>query len=242
MIYNEDCIAGMKKLADKSVNLVIGDPPYNIAGKSKSFEHQRHENSVFTKINEDWDKLADMTRFNKDWIYESYRILADNGSILVWGTRHNLFDVGTILEQAGFDIKTIYTWYKTNAAPNFTGRAPTETTEFCIWAVKGKGWTYNLDYAKRINEGKNIRNVLTTSLTPPKEKTCGKHPSQKRLDGLTEHLVQLHSNENDIVVIPFAGSGTEIIACIGSNRNVIGYELEREYIDIINKRIKESRS
>lgn len=234
MIINEDCIEGMKKLADNSVQLVFADPPFNIGGKSKQIKSSEKN---FQSISEEWDTIENFTEFNRSWLSESYRILQSGGSILVWGTRHNLFEVGVLLEEMGFDIRCLYVWYKTNAMPNLTGRAPSESTEFCIWATKGAKWTYNLEYAKSINEDKNIRNVFIVPMTPPNEKTHGKHPSQKRLDGLTEDLLMLHSHAGDTVVIPFAGSGTEILACQQNNREYIAYELETDYIDLINRRL-----
>lgn len=141
------------------------------------------------------------------------------------------------MDQIGYEIRTEYTWNKTNAAPCWTGRNPTESTENIIWASKGKGWTYNLHYAKSINDGKNIRNVITTSLTPQREKEYGKHPTQKRLEGLTDILINLHSNQGDIVLVPFCGSGTEIVGAQMLNRNWISFETNPEYIETANKRL-----
>jgi len=231
-----DCIAGMAQLTEKSTDLVVADPPYNVGGKSN---HIISIEKKFSSIKEEWDTVSgcDFEEFNKRWINESYRILKDGGSLLCWGSRHNLYLCGHLIEKAGFTIRTEYVWYKTNAMPCITGRNPSESTEHLIWATKGKCWTYNLSYAKSINNGQNIRNIFTTIQTPQKERQHGKHPSQKRLEGLTDHLINLHSNPNDIIVVPFCGSGTECVAAAKSGRNYIAFELEEKYLEIAKKRL-----
>lgn len=234
-----DCINGMKLIPDgsdtKGIDLIIADPPYNIGKKGKK---TTSEEKKFYSIYEDWDTIDDFEEFNLKWLKESYRILRNGGTILLWGSRHNTYLNGYQLEKIGFNIRTHYTWYKTNQMPCLTGRNPTESTEQLLFATKGAKWTYNLDYAKSINDGKNIRNVFITPITPPKEKKYGKHSAQKRIDGLTDHLVNLHSKENDIVLVPFCGSGTECLVAKEFNRKFLSFETESKYIEIANLRIE----
>ena len=229
-----DCLEGMKKLENSCIDLIISDPPYNISGTSN---HIKSEEKKFSSIKENWDEIIDFEAFNTNWLTESYRVLKPKGAILVWGSRHNIYQVGYLMGKIGFQIKTHYVWYKNNAMPCLTGRNPSESTEQCIWAVKGPGWTYNLDYAKKINDGKNIREVFITNQTPPNEKTFGKHPSQKRLKDLTEHLVGLHSNEGETILVPFCGSGTECLAAKQCNRNYIAFDLDPNYLEIARLRL-----
>lgn len=233
-IYQRDVIEGMKMIPDNSIYLIIADPPYNIGKKGNYLEANDHK---FRTVKEDWDTIENFEEFTYKWLKESYRVLRPGGSILSYGTKHNIYMTGYLMDQIGYEIRTEYTWNKTNAAPCWTGRNPTESTENIIWASKGKGWTYNLNYAKSINNGKNIRNVITTSLTPQREKEYGKHPTQKRLEGLTDILINLHSNEGDIVLVPFCGSGTEIVGAQMLNRNWISFETNPEYIETANKRL-----
>lgn len=235
-IYQMDCIEGMRLIPDGSVDLIVADPPYNIGGKSNKFDVKTNL-VAFSTIREEWDTIDNFDDFNVAWISECYRVLREGGSFLIWGTRHNLFSVGFIAEKIGLSSKTIYVWHKRNPMPCLTGRNPTEATEFAIWLTKGKRWTYDLNYTKSINDGKNIRNVIETATTPPKEKGNGKHPSQKRLDGLTDNTIKLHSKEGDIVLIPFCGSGTECVASAMTKRNFISFETTPEYIEIANKRL-----
>lgn len=239
-VYQMDCIEGMRLLSDDSVDLIIADPPYNIGGKSNRFEVS-NEKINFSTIRESWDTIDNFDGFNYTWLSECARVVRKGGSIIVWGTRHNIFSVGYLLEKIGLEIRTIYVWHKRNPMPCLTGRNPTEATEFAVWATKGKRWTYNLNVAKEINDGKNIRNVIETTTTPPSEKTQGKHPSQKRLNGLTDVLIKLHSNEDDIVLIPFCGSGTECVAAVKENRRFITFERESKYIEIANQRLENVR-
>lgn len=235
-----NCIEGMKEIRENVIDLVFADPPYNISNNTNSI---KNEEKRYASINEDWDKITNYELFTLSWLMEAKRILKPTGSVLVWCSKHNMFEVGYILKQLEFQIKTLYTWHKTNAMPCLTGRNATEATEYVIWAVKDKNWTYNLNYAKEINDGKNIHNIIPEGIiinlaqTPPKEKLFGKHPTQKRLEGLTDILLQLHTNEEDLIVVPFVGSGTECCACKIYGRNFIGFETNKEYIELAQKRL-----
>ncbi|MCG5252605.1 DNA-methyltransferase [Brevibacillus agri] len=233
-IYQRDCIEGMRMLPNESVDLIIADPPYNIGAKGN---HIKSEEKRFSAIKEEWDTIDNFEEFNLKWLTECHRILRNGGSLLVWGSRHNIYLCGYQIDSLGLQIKTHYTWYKTNSMPCLTGRNPSESTEQLIWATKGSNWTYDLEYAKSINGGKNIRNVFMTTQTPQSEKKAGKHPSQKRGEGLTDMLIRLHSRENDIVVVPFCGSGTECVEAVRASRNFIAFETEPSYIEIANKRL-----
>ncbi len=235
-IYNIDCIEGMKQIEENSIPLIIADPPYNISGSSNQIISEEKQ---YSSIKENWDNIENFEEFNKNWLKESFRVLKNGGSLLCWGSRHNIYLCGYLIQKIGFTIRTDYFWEKTNAMPNLTGRNASESTEHCIFATKGKNWTYNLKYAKQINKNKNIRNVFKTSMTPPCERKFGKHPSQKRLIDLTDHLIFLHSNEKETVLVPFCGSGTECLAARMYKRNYLGFDLSPEYIKIAENRIKD---
>jgi site-specific DNA-methyltransferase (adenine-specific) len=236
-IINADCIKGMEGLDADSANLVFADPPYNLGGTTNSIVSIEKK---YQSITASWDSFngQDFKAFNTAWIQQAYRVLKTGGSILVWCSRHNMYQCGTILAEVGFTVRTNYVWYKTNAMPCLTGRNPSQSCEFCIWATKDKNWTYNLEFAKSINDGKNIRDVFMTTMTPPSEKKCGKHPSQKRLAGVTDVLLQLHTNAGDFVVVPFCGSGTECLAAHLNGRKFLTFELESTYIDLTKQRIQ----
>ncbi|OME27764.1 DNA-methyltransferase [Paenibacillus odorifer] len=231
-IYQMDCITGMKLLPDNCIDLQISDPPYNI-GKEGSNVNLK---IGYKAINEPWDNIEDYETFTTDWLRECYRVLKPGGSILCYGTHHNIFIIGYIMRQMGFKVKMQYVWRKKNPPPSFLGTNPTYATEFIIWATKSSGATYNLNYAKAINQGKNIQNIFETALTPKREKTHGKFPCQKPLQ-LAVKLIQLHSNINDTILIPFCGSGTEAVSAVITNRSFISFETKREYIELANNRL-----
>lgn len=233
-IYQRDCIEGMKMLPSESVELIIADPPYNTGQKGTKVNLK--EAFGFNQFKQEWDDIDDFHTFNKDWIEQCYRVLKPNGSILAYGTFHNLFTVGSLIEQLGFTIRIKYEWKKKNPPPSFIGNTPKFATESIIWATKGTGRTYNLDYAKKINNGKNINNVFETALTPQKEKKFGKFPCQKPLE-VSIKLINLHSSPDDIILVPFCGSGSELLAAEITGRQFISFEKEPSYIELANMRL-----
>ncbi|MEK5478764.1 site-specific DNA-methyltransferase [Paenibacillus sp. FSL R5-0407] len=233
-IYQRDCIEGMKMIPDGSVDLIIADPPYNTGEKGTKVNLKAEYGYNF--FNQAWDKITDFDTFNREWIEQCYRVLKPNGSILVYGTFHNLFSVGYFIERTGLTVRAKYEWRKKNPPPNFSGNAPHFATESIIWATKGKSRTYNLHFAKKINGGKNIQNIIETALTPQREKKFGKFPCQKPLE-LTIKLIQLHSHKDDIILVPFCGSGSEAVAAEIVGRNFITFEREPAYIELANMRL-----
>ncbi|MEK5256576.1 site-specific DNA-methyltransferase [Paenibacillus sp. FSL F4-0125] len=228
-----DCIEGMRYIPANCIDHVEADPPYNVGKEGAKVKSKKG----FKAINEQWDNIEDYETFTTNWLRECYRVLKPGGSILCYGSHHSIFITGYVMRQLGFKIKTQYVWKKKNPPPSFLGTNATYATEFIILATKpGGSMTYNLDYAKAINNGKNIQNVFETALTPKREKTHGKFPCQKPLQ-LAVKLIQLHSNINDTVLIPFCGSGTEAVASVLTNRSFISFETNREYIELANNRL-----
>lgn len=153
------------------------------------------------------------------------------------------------LKAYGFEIKNIITWNKSNAMPNLTRRVLTHTTEFVIWAVKGKGWIFNYVKLKELNPDKQkdgtdkqMRDIWTMPLCQGKERLRdedGKkalHPTQKP-EELLKRIILGFSNENDIVLDPFAGSGTTPYIAQKYNRNFIAIEKEGKYFTAIKNRL-----
>lgn len=240
-IYLMNVLEALLLLPSNSVDLGFSDQPYNLGVEGA------HVNLIngYQAINEDWDKIENIEEFTIELLCQLHRVLKPGGSLLSYGTHHIIFLIGQLMEYIGFKVKMMYVWKKLNPPPSFLGTNPTYATEFIIWAVKeGSKCTYNLDYAKYINSGKNIRNVFETPLTPQREKKYGKFPCQKPLD-MTTKLINLHSNENDVVLVPFCGSGTEVVAAALSNRQFISFDIHQKYIDIANARLnnlEESRA
>lgn len=244
----------MKKLATESVAMVFADPPYNLSGSSlvnkKSFT-----GGEFIKVNEAWDNMPpkEFVDFTLAWISNAHRILKDNGSIYVCASHHNLEQALAGLRISGFTVKNILTWEKPNAMPNLTRRTFTHSTEFVIWAVKGKGWIFNFEELKGINPDKQVdgkpkmlRDVWRLPLVQGQERlrtADGKalHPTQKPLE-LVKRCIIASTHKFDIVVDPFSGSGTTAAAAMILDRNFVGFELEEKYYEASKVRLRELRS
>ena len=251
-IYVGDCISVLNKtITPKSVNLVFADPPYNLSGNGLKWKGDQTGGDWYM-VNEDWDKMSDKDylMFTKQWLSGCHRVLTDNGSIYISCTYHNIAEITVVLKQLGFQIKNVITWQKTNAMPNMTKRVFTHSSEFIVWAVKGKNWIFNYEDIKDINPDKQkdgskkqMRDVWPMPLVQGKERIRGQngraiHPTQKP-EEMLKRIIVASSNKGDLVFDPFMGSGTTAFVAKKLKRNWIGVEKEKKYIKIANARIKE---
>jgi excisionase family DNA binding protein len=249
-LYLGECIELLKKIPSKSIDCCITDPPYNISG----YDHKKNigwlnsndywkKDKAFKKIDENWDKFKDddYDKFTADWLIEIKRILKPNGNIAVFGSYHNIYKIGYLLEKLELKIINSIVWYKRNAFPNITQRMFCESTEYIIWATNNskkdaKNWTFNYDTMKELNGGVQMRNFFDVPITKQSERQEGKHPSQKPLAVLNNLILAL-TNENDIIIDPFIGSGTTAVSAIQNKRNFVGIDKSFEYLEISEKRI-----
>ena len=245
-IINGDCLEAMRSWPDGCIDHCIVDPPFNIgsgsgrkgkAGLSWAF-------SSHVTMEEQWDTFTkdEFFAFNRDWLAEVCRVVKPNGNILVFGTYHNIYQLGFILQDV-LDRRILNSviWSKPNAQPNITARMLTESTEQIIWAVNGTqakatGWTFNYWDAKEMNGGKQMRNIWDFPVTARKERSEGKHPSQKPL-GLLERAVLLASHPGELLLDPFGGAGTLAVAAAKHERDWLLIESVPEYADIARRRI-----
>ena len=239
-LINNDTFKVLKKLEDKKFDMIFADPPYFLSNDGITCSGGK-----MVKVNKGkWDECDSLKykhKFNKRWIKECYRILKDNGTIWISGTLHNIYSIGMALEEEGFKIINNITWQKTNPPPNLACKTFTHSTETILWArkdLKKCKYKFNYEIIKEINKGKQMRDVWTTSLTKPSEKRCGKHPTQKPLE-ILERIILASTDENDIILDPFSGSGTTGIAAYKLGRNYIGIEREKQYLDLSIKRYEE---
>ena len=134
-IIKGDCIAAMKTLPDASVDLIFADPPYNLQLKG---DLHRPNNSLVDAVDDAWDKFdsfAAYDRFTREWLAQAKRVLKPNGAIWVIGSYHNVFRLGTALQDLGYWILNDVVWRKTNPMPNFRGKRLTNAHETLIWAT-----------------------------------------------------------------------------------------------------------
>lgn len=239
-LIKSDTFKVLKKINDKSINMIFADPPYFLSNNGITCSGGK-----MVSVNKgSWDKsltIKDKHRFNRKWIKQCYRILKDEGSIWISGTLHNIYSIGMALEEEGFKIINNITWQKTNPPPNLACKAFTHSTETILWArkdIKKCKYAFNYNLMKELNSGKQMKDVWTTSLTKTSEKKCGKHPTQKPLEILNK-IILASTNENDLILDPFCGSSTTGISAIRLNRKYIGIDNEEEYLEISKDRYKE---
>lgn len=250
-MYQGDCIEVLEEKIDReSIDLIYADPPYNLSGKGLKWEGNKTGGNWYM-INEDWDKMdnSEYEKFTFNWIKACKQVLKPNGAIYISCSYHNIGECIMGLKKLGFKINNVITWYKTNAMPNMTKRVFTHSTEFIIWAVKGKNWVFNYEILKQINpeltkdgKPKQMRDLWKMPLVQGKERLKNKngkaaHPTQKPKEML-KRIILASSNEGDIVLDPFAGSGTTLVVAETLKRNWIGVEKEKKYVHLIKKRFR----
>ena len=241
-LLHGDALLLLKKIEPQSIDMIFADPPYFLSGDGITCSGGK-----MVSVNKGkWDEkisIKEKHKFNKKWIRECKKVLKDEGTIWISGTMHNIYTIGMALEEEGFKIINNITWKKLNPPPNISCRAFVHSTETVLWAKKDitkARYKFNYDVMKKLNNNKQMKDVWETSLTKPSEKKCGKHPTQKPIE-LLEKIILASTDENDLILDPFNGSGTTGIVANRLKRKYIGIEKEKEYLDITIKR-KESDS
>jgi site-specific DNA-methyltransferase (adenine-specific) len=246
-VINGDCVTEMRGWPDGCVDHCIVDPPFNIGSGSgrKNRGGLGWAFSSHVTMAEEWDTFTqdEFFRFNRDWLREVCRVVKPNGNILVFGTYHNIYQLGFILRDV-LDRRILNSviWSKPNAQPNITARMLTESTEQIVWAInntpaKATGWTFNYWDAKEINGGKQMRNVWEFPVTAKKERALGNHPSQKPL-ALLERAVLLASKPGELLLDPFGGAGTLALAAKKHGREWLVIESVDEYAELTRRRLE----
>lgn len=254
----DDSIELMKKMPADSVDLVIADPPYNLSkGNSWSWKGNKSLpgfGGAWNKTKETWDNmpLNDYLSFTVAWLSEVKRLLKSSGSIWVFGTYHNIGIINIAFQLLGIEIINEVVWYKRNSFPNLSGRRLTASHETLLWGhVGGKKRKYHFNYKKSKDffspsdklkaHGKQMRTVWDIPNNKNREELkYGKHPTQKPLS-ICRRIILLSSKEDDVVFSPFAGVGSECLASKILNRQYVGIEKEKSYVEIAQKRLKNTR-
>jgi len=236
-----DCLTVIPRI-DKAVDMVFADPPYFLSNDGLTVKNGRIQS-----VNKgQWDKLISddvATTFTYEWLAAVREKMADNATIWVSGTHHNIFTLGRILPQLGFKILNVVTWEKTNPPPNFSCRFFTHSTEFIIWARKHPKVPHHFDYdlMKKLNADKQMKDVWRLPAVAKWEKSCGKHPTQKPL-ALLAQIILASTKKDAVILDPFCGSATTGIASNVLGRNFIGIDKELEYLQLSQARYEELQS
>lgn len=236
-LLHGDALLLLKKIEPQSIDMIFADPPYFLSGDGITCSGGK-----MVSVNKGkWDEkisIKEKHQFNKKWIRECKKVLKDDGTIWISGTMHNIYSIGMALEEEGFKIINNITWKKLNPPPNISCRAFVHSTETVLWAKKDISKAkhkFNYDVMKKLNNNKQMKDVWETSLTKPSEKKCGKHPTQKPIE-LLEKIILASTDENDLILDPFNGSGTTGIVANRLKRKYIGIEKEKEYLDLTIRR------
>ena len=239
-----DCISGLAKLPAASVDLVFADPPYNLQLAS---DLKRPDDSRVDAVDDDWDKFASFSAyddFTKAWLTACRRVMKPAATIWVIGSYHNIFRVGTIMQDLGFWILNDVIWRKSNPMPNFRGRRFTNAHETLIWASRdadARRYTFNYEVLKAGNEDMQVRSDWTLALCTGEERLKGKdkkklHPTQKP-EALLARVILSSSRPDDLVLYPFSGTGTTGAVAKRLGRQFIGVERDAAYAAAAEKRI-----
>jgi modification methylase len=239
-----DCVAQMASLPADSVDLVFADPPYNLQLRS---DLKRPDDSRVDGVDDDWDRFSsfkDYDDFTRAWLSACRRVMKPAATLWVIGSYHNIFRVGSILQDLGFWILNDVVWRKVNPMPNFRGRRFTNAHETLIWAARdegARGYTFNYEALKAGNEDIQVRSDWTIPLCTGEERLKGAdgkklHPTQKP-EALLARAILSASRPDDLVLDPFCGTGTTGAVAKKLGRRFVGCERDQNYARAALKRI-----
>lgn len=214
-----DCLEGMKEIPDESIDLIITDPPYGINFKSKMDTKKR-----FQRIIND-----DNLDFFEPFIKEAYRILKNNSCILIFCRFDNYPYFFNVCKKERFNIKNCLVWEKNKA---LSGLGDMESSflnnyEFILFGMKGRRILFKERY------GREFGLIQDKTISSPMQLV---YPTQKPTK-IIHKLVDICSNENDVVLDSFMGSGTTAVVCKQLKRNFIGFDLSRNACKIAEHRL-----
>jgi len=245
-IINGDSLEELKKIPRETFDLIFADPPYNLQLKG---ELTRPDRSKVSAVNDKWDQFENFKKYDEftyEWLNECKRILKKDGAIWVIGSYHNIFRVGTLIQNLGFWILNDVIWNKNNPMPNFRGTRFTNAHETLIWASKSEKskYTFNYQSLKCLNDDLQMRSNWSLPICSGSErlKKNGKkiHSTQKP-ESLLHRILLATSNKNDLVLDPFLGSGTSAAVAKKLGRNYFGIEKEKNYFKAAEERLKATK-
>jgi len=241
-VYLEDCVSFMQHMEAESVDLIIADPPYNL---KKNFGNN----------SDHWLNVESWLNWSKEWIDECIRILKPTGSIFIYGIHHFICHIQCYLYEKNLKYRRQIIWHYENGFSGY--RTLHAFYEPILWFTKTNDFTYH-EIREPYKSQKRLKNKITKNGRVWKPNPNGRlagdvwsfptlagnrfanektdHPTQKPL-ALCGRLVRHFSNEEDMVFIPFAGSGSECVSCFENNRNFLATEINPEYIQIANERL-----
>ena len=237
------CVEVLNSLPAESVDMIFADPPYNL---QLSGELLRPNNTKVDGVDHEWDRFDGFKaydEFSTAWLTAARRVLKPNGTLWVIGSYHNIYRVGTTLQDIGYWMLNDVVWRKTNPMPNFRGRRFTNAHETMLWVAKDKDSKYRFNYEsmKAMNDDLQMRSdwmlPLCTGGERLKEKNGKKaHPTQKP-EALLHRVIMASTDVGDVILDPFFGTGTTGAMAKKLGRSFIGIERDSSYVKLARDRI-----
>ncbi len=245
-IINGDSLEELKKIPRETFDLIFADPPYNLQLKG---ELTRPDRSKVSAVDDKWDQFENFKKYDEftyEWLNECKRILKKDGAIWVIGSYHNIFRVGTAIQNLGFWILNDVIWNKNNPMPNFRGTRFTNAHETLIWASKSEKskYTFNYQSLKCLNDDLQMRsnwNLPICSGSERLKKNGKKIHSTQKPESLLHRILLATSNKNDLILDPFLGSGTSAAVAKKLGRSYFGIEKEKNYFKAAEQRLNATK-
>jgi len=255
-LHRKDVFEELPDFKNDFFDLCIVDPPYG-ASTTKKWSYNGSEKlkgfgGDWKLTSEVWDLLSQNDSFQSTyfWLKELKRVIKPTGSIWIHSTYHNSGFVNVCCQLLGLEIINEVVWYKRNAFPNLSGRRLTASHETILWVHKGgekkREYVFNYEDSKAFfssadllkEHGKQMRTVWDIPNNKGKEECIfGSHPTQKPLR-VTERILTVAGVKNGNLLVPFVGSGTEMVAGFKYGMNVFGFEIENEYFNLAKARLE----
>jgi len=242
-----ECVQIMRMLPAASIECVFADPPYNLQLRG---ELRRPDDSLVDGVDEEWDRFTDFSeydRFTNEWLSECRRVLRKDGTLWVIGAYHNIYRIGGMMQDLGFWLLNDIVWRKANPMPNFRGRRFTNAHETLIWAARGRDSRHRFNYQamKALNDDVQMRSDWLLPLCTGEERLRNAHglklhPTQKP-EALLHRVLIACTLPGDVVLDPFAGTGTTAVVAKRLGRHFIGIERHPAYVEAALARLKRTR-
>ncbi len=218
-IYNIDTLIWLKQLKDNSIDLIVTDPPYKLSWWWSS------KSSMQWILNQNKNKIFKHNDIHiSDYIYELYRVLKQDSHIYIMTNTFNLHDFLDHIKKAKFKIHNLLVWKKSNT---IASKRYMKNCEYIILAYKWKAKNIKFCSSQTVHEFKNpIANR--------------KHPTAKPIK-MMELYIKNSSNVWDLILDPFAGSWSTLLASQNLDRNYLWFELDDEYFNLAKKELEKNK-
>jgi site-specific DNA-methyltransferase (adenine-specific) len=251
-----DAIEGMRNLVDNSFDLAIADPPYGASTKATWKLSHDHDlpgfGGAWRLASHTWDMLSGIEGFEMTlcWLNELKRLVKPTGSIWIHSTYHNSGMINVACQILGLEIINEVVWYKRNAFPNLSARRLTASHETILWVHTGgdkREYYFNYEEVKASyfpedglkDKNKQLRTVWDIPNNKAKEeRKFGTHPTQKPLR-LTQRMLLIAALRGGRLLVPFVGSGTEMVAAVAYGMQCVGFEVDPEYFKLAQARLND---